>query len=190
MGENTGEVNAINSAHDQYLNELPNAYARALAAGGTTPPPSGDGLFGQLAKVLGGHAPTLNFVPSVDPGGDELANALLGKNQINLSSGAMTGLVDPRSQYHNQAVNVLAHEMMHLRQTPAVLGDTTQREGGAQAFSDLVTPDAAKAAHIPYSGVPGAYDSNYGPLVQLIQQKYGPDWILGGQMGKPPVAWP
>jgi hypothetical protein len=52
MGENTGEVNAINSAHDQYLNELPNAYARALAAGGTgatggtggtTPPPSGDG---------------------------------------------------------------------------------------------------------------------------------------------------
>jgi hypothetical protein len=51
-GDNTGLLGALNSAHDQYLNELPNAYERAIAAGGTgatggtggtTPPPSGDG---------------------------------------------------------------------------------------------------------------------------------------------------
>lgn len=47
-GENTGVLDALNHAHDQYLSELPNAYARAIAAGGTgatgdtttTPPPT------------------------------------------------------------------------------------------------------------------------------------------------------
>lgn len=41
-GENTGFLNALGGAHDQYIGELPNAYARALAAGGSgevVPPP-------------------------------------------------------------------------------------------------------------------------------------------------------
>jgi hypothetical protein len=79
---------------------------------------------------------------------------------------------------------------MHLRQTPAVLADRTQREGGAQAFADIVAAAAAHDAHVPYTGVPGAFDGSYAPLVQAVMSQYGRDWVLGGQMGKPPVAWP
>lgn len=149
-----------------------------------------DKLFAALRAVLGGNAPRLNFVPVTDPDGGALASANPAQNQINLSASAMTALVDPHSQYHNAAVNLMPHEMMHLRQTAAVLADLAQREGGAQAFADLVASDAARAAHIPYVAVPGVFDGNYAPYVQMVNQKYGRDWIMGGQMGKPPVSWP
>lgn len=48
-GENTGLLGAVGGAHDQYVNELPNAYQRSIAAGGsgatggeTTGPPGSD----------------------------------------------------------------------------------------------------------------------------------------------------
>jgi hypothetical protein len=149
-----------------------------------------DRMFAALQKVLGGSAPRLKFAPVTDPGGEFNAYANPADNTVTLDPTAMEGLVDPRSQSHDGSVVGLPHEFMHLRQTPGVLADTTQREGGAQAFADLVAAAAAKIARIPYTGVPGAFDGSYAPLVQAVTQKYGRDWILGGQMGKPPVAWP
>lgn len=149
-----------------------------------------DRMFAALQKVLGGTAPKLSFAAQTDPNGEFNAQAFPAENRIALDPAYMIGLVDPRSQLHDQAVNVLPHEDMHLRQTSAVLADRTQREGGAQAFADIVAAAAAHTAHIPYTSVPGAFDGSYAPLVQAVMSQYGRDWVLGGQMGKPPVAWP
>jgi hypothetical protein len=54
-GDNMGVLDALNHAHDAYVAELPNAYARAIAAGGsgdTTTPPSTDGGFNRDPSTL------------------------------------------------------------------------------------------------------------------------------------------
>lgn len=153
-----------------------------------------DRLFAAIAKVLGGDAPHLNFVPTGSPLAPTNAAANLTdrpgapKGTINVDPLAVEALINNRSPYHSSGVNTMPHEMMHLRQTPATLSVLADREGGAQAFSDLVSPIAAQRAGIPYTV--GNYDGDYGPLVQAVMQQKGRDWIFGGQMGKPPVSWP
>lgn len=147
-----------------------------------------NGLFGSLANVLGGTAPRLNFVPNANPVGSEFhGSADVAGNAINLDPLATLGLASDYSPYHDSAVNGAAHEMAHLRQTPTVLGSVPVREGGAQAFADLVTNLAASEAHIPYTT--GDFDGSYAPYVSQAQQK-GRDWILSGQFGRPPVSFP
>jgi hypothetical protein len=62
------------------------------------------------------------------------------------------------------------------------------REGSAQAFADLVTPEAAFKAGIPYKANP-AYDGQYAADTAQAAAR-GNDWITGGQFGHPGVPWP
>lgn len=150
-------------------------------------------LFNALAVVLGGAAPALNFVPTGSPlAPTNLAANLTDrpgapKGTINIDPLGVEALINNASEYHNSGVNALPHEMMHTRQTPSVLASLADREGGAQAFADLVTPEAAHRAGIPYT--PGDFDGAYAAYVKAAQAR-GRDWLLGGQMGKPPVPWP
>lgn len=148
-----------------------------------------DKLFTSLSSLLGGSAPGLNFVPT----GSQFAPNSFAANlsdrtgapqgTINVDPLAVEGLINNTSAYHSPAVNAMPHEMMHLRQQPSVLASLMQSEGGAQAFADLVTPEAAHRANIPFQN--GNFDGSYAPYVQSVQQApYGRDWILGGQMGK------
>lgn len=153
-----------------------------------------DRLFSALAAVLGGSAPALNFVPTGSPlvGATDLSTNLTDRpgapiGQINVDPLAVEGFINDSSAVHSGAINQLPHEMMHTRQTPLVLASLADSEGGAQAFADLVTPEAARRAHIPYT--PGNFDGVYSDFVRAAQAK-GNDWLLGGQMGKPPVPWP
>lgn len=143
-------------------------------------------IFNPLAKVLGGQAPTLNFVDSVDGGFH--ASADPASNSINYDPAATEGLIDENGATHSGAVNGLPHEMAHLRQTPAVLASLADREGGAQAFADLVSPEAAALARTYYDDSRN-YDGSYAAFVKAAQGR-GNDWLLGGQFGHPPVVWP
>jgi hypothetical protein len=148
-----------------------------------------DRLFTALQSILGGHAPHLNFVQNGDPSTPNNLSANPTTNTINMDPVAVSALTDAHTTTHNIAVNDMSHESAHLRQILAVLADMGQREGGAQAFADLVTPAAAQRAHIPFTA--GSYDGDYAPFVQQINQR--PDarsFILGGQFGHAPVAWP
>jgi ABC-type amino acid transport substrate-binding protein len=155
-----------------------------------------DRLFGSLASVLGGEAPKLNFVPSDNPllANDATASANIADNAggpkgtVNVSPLAVEALTNNRSEFHDAGVNLFPHEYAHLRQTPQTLADVMRREGGAQAFTDLVTPVAAQRAHIPYVDDP--FDGDYHQYVLDVQQQLGRDWILSGQFNRPPVAWP
>lgn len=146
-------------------------------------------LFGSLASLLGGTAPALNFVPAGSPllvTGDSSANLIDTpggpKGTINVSPIAVEALTNFKSPYHDPGVTAYPHEMAHLRQTTPTLADLMRREGGAQAFSDIVTPAAAKRAGIPYA--PGDYDPpQYASLVKGAQA-LGRDWLLAGQFGK------
>lgn len=150
-----------------------------------------DRLFAALKKVLGGDAPTLNFVPDTgSASGDFHASATPSANRINLDPYFTQALIDDGQQFHNQGVNAMPHEMAHLRQTPDVYASDWQAEGGAQAFADTVSSVAAALAHIPYASAAGAYDGPYSDYVQRVQQQKGRDWTLGGQFGRAPVAWP
>lgn len=146
-----------------------------------------DRLFNALSSILGGKPPVMNFVPT----GSELTeadfSATPATNTINVDPLGTWALTDPHSRYHNAAVVDIPHEAAHLRQTIQVLADMAQREGGAQAFANLVTPAAAKRAGIPYT--PGNYDGTYGELVKQAQAR-GNDWLTGGQFGHAPVNWP
>lgn len=153
-----------------------------------------DKLFNALVSVLGGGAPQLNFVPmgSALTPGDLSANfeAAPGAPQgtINVDPLAIEALTNNGSAYHSSSVNALPHEMSHLRQTPAVLASLADREGGAQAFTDLVTPEAAHRAGIPYAN--GNYDGSYSNFVKAAQAK-GRDYLLAGQFGRAVTpAWP
>lgn len=156
-----------------------------------------DRLFTSLASLLGGTAPALNFVAANSPltpshFSANVTDAPGGpKGTINLDPAAVDALIQFKAPFHNSAVNNMPHEMAHLHQTPATLADLMQREGGAQAFTDLVTPTAAKRAHIPYDAT-GNYDGPYADYVQQIQAR--PDarsFILGSQFGRTaPSAWP
>lgn len=153
-----------------------------------------DKLFNALVSVLGGAAPQLNFVPTGSQfvGATDLSANLndragAPKGTINVDPLALEGIINDASPVHSGAINQLPHEMMHTRQTQQVLASTPDAEGGAQAFADLVTPEAAHRAGIPYAN--GNFDGSYADYVKAAQAK-GPAWILGGQMGKPPVNWP
>lgn len=145
-------------------------------------------MFGRLQALLGGTAPTLNFVPDVGANGDFHASATPAKNMINVDPAVTGWLLDERSPFHDSAVNVMPHEMAHLRQTAQVLASLRDREGGAQSFADIVSPLAASAAKTRYAQ--GSFDGAYAPYVQYVNANKGRDWVLGGQFGKPPVAWP
>lgn len=157
-----------------------------------------DKLFGSLATLLGGTAPTLNFVPTGSPlAPDNLSTNLTDrpgapKGTINADPLAVESLVNNASPYHDSGVNGYPHEFAHTRQLPQTLADLMRREGGAQAFADLVTPTAAQRAGIPYNPVVGNVDGAYAPFVQAVQQPpYGRDWIMGAQFGRTaPPAWP
>jgi len=154
-----------------------------------------DGLFSALASVLGGSSPQLNFV---QPGSDFTPNHMSANlrdrpgapvGQINLDPLATSSLIVDNAGDHNLVVNGMPHEMMHVKQQPSVLASLADREGGAQAFADLVTAAAAQKAAIPYQ--PGNYDGAYTDFVKAAQAR-GRDWLLAGQMGRstPAPAWP
>lgn len=152
-----------------------------------------DALFAALQKVLGGSAPKLNFVPT----GSELVSNHMSANirdnvggplgTINIDPLAYDGLINDLSPQHNGVVNQVPHEMAHTRQTRDVLLSLMQREGGAQAFADYVTTEAAKQANIPYLDY--NFDGAYAPFVKQAQAR-GLDWLLGGQFGHAPVSFP
>lgn len=150
-------------------------------------------LFDALASVLGGTAPALNFVPTGSPlaPGDMAANLTdrpgAPKGTINVDPLAVEALINNASIYHSSGVNGYPHEMAHLRQTPAILASTPDAEGGAQAFADLVTPEAARRARIPYAS--GNYDGAYSSFVKAARAR-GNDWLTGTQFGHAPVPWP
>lgn len=148
-------------------------------------------LYGALSSLLGGSAPTLNFVPT----GSQFAPTNLSANltdrvgapkgQVNVDPLAVEALTNFRSPYHDSGTNAFPHEFSHLSQTPEVTRSSPLAEGGAQAFADYVTPHAAQVARIPYNpGEPGQYDGPYADYVKTAQAK-GLAWILAGQFGKP-----
>lgn len=147
-------------------------------------------MFNAVAKILGGQTPQLNFEPAITGfTGEVHLSATPSANQINVDPYATEGLIDEQAPTHTGAVNQLPHEMMHLRQLASVLASIPDREGGAQAFADIVAPGAAKQAHTFYdSGL--NFDGAYAQFVKDVLAKKGRDWVLGGQMGKQPVAWP
>lgn len=146
-----------------------------------------DAMFGALAKVLGGQAPDLNFVSGINSAEEAHLSATPGANRINIDPYATQGFVDASARTHSGAVNAVPHEMAHLRQTAAILASVAQREGGAQAFADIVTPIAAAAAKTSYNG--GNYDGGYADFVKQAQAR-GRDWLFGTQFGHAPVSWP
>lgn len=152
-----------------------------------------DRLFGAVAKVLGGQAPKLNFVQAGTLGAETGISTNLTdrpgfpKGTINLDPSGIQYLVHEQGPFHSSAVNAMPHEFMHTRQTPQVLASIPDREGGAQAFADIVTPIAAAIAKTHYDA--GFYDGPYTDFVKAAQAR-GRDWILGEQMGKPAVSWP
>lgn len=179
------------------LNKPTSSDERAIRTIGLQPEAQhrSDRLFASLVSLLGGTAPGLNFVPSGSPliaTSDTSAN-IAGKpgapqGTINVNPLVTEGLINNASPYHSGSVNRFPHEMAHLRQTVPTLADLMQREGGAQAFADLVTPTAAQRAGIPYRV--GNYDGSYAPLVSQAQAK-GRDWLLAGQFGNTgSPTWP
>lgn len=145
-------------------------------------------MFNALAKVLGGTAPTVNFVPDVGTGGEFHASATPARNAVNFDPAVVEGLIDENSVNHSGAVNVVPHELAHLRQTPSVYASIPDREGGAQAFADQVSPLAAAAANTYYNRNLN-YDGVYAPYVAQALQR-GPSWIMGAQFGHAPVSLP
>jgi hypothetical protein len=143
-------------------------------------------LFAALQTVLGGTAPTLNFVQTDSPLTPAHFSAQ-GTDQINIDPLGVETFTNANNSAHSPAVLDMPHEMAHLRQTQQVLADLVQREGGAQAFADLVTPTAAKRSGIAYT--PGNYDANYADYVRQVHP-LGPGWLLGGQFGHAPVQFP
>jgi hypothetical protein len=146
-----------------------------------------DGLFTALQKVLGGQAPRINFEPPGDPLTPNHLSAHVADGSINADPYAIANLVVDHAADHSGWTNQFPHEMAHTRQTPPILAAAADREGGAQAFADLVTAAAAKQARIPY--VDGNYDGAYKDFVKQAQQ-HGNSWILGTQFGHPAVAFP
>jgi hypothetical protein len=143
-------------------------------------------LFAALVKVLGGQAPMLSFTPAIAAsGGEAHLSASPGQNTVNIDPYATEGLINAAAPTHSGAVNQMPHEMAHLRQVVTSVAD---REGGAQAFADLVTPAAAAAAHTPYDATIN-FDGVYAPFVKAAQAR-GRDWLLGTQFGHAPVPWP
>lgn len=153
-------------------------------------------LYGSLASLLGGTAPALNFVPT---GSQLLSEADTSANiegQVGAPRGTMN--VDPlavealtnfKSPYHDSGVNQYPHEYAHLHQTQGTLADLMRREGGAQAFADLVTPTATKRAGIPYDKAAGNLDGDYTDFVKQAQA-LGRDWVLQQQFGRSGANWP
>lgn len=146
-------------------------------------------IFTSLASLLGGDAPTLNFVPT---GSDLVANHMSANlqdqpdgskaGQINMDPLSVDALINDSSPIHSGVVNQMPHEMAHTRQTQPTLAQLLTREGGAQAFADLEAAPAAQAAGIPYT--PGNYDGAYAELVQQIMASKPQSWILGTQFGR------
>jgi hypothetical protein len=151
-----------------------------------------DRMFGAVQKVLGGEAPRLNFVGAGDITAQGFSANLTDRpgfqrGTVNVNPSAVQWLVEEQNSFHDNAVNALPHEFMHLRQTPEVLRSDWQAEGGAQAFANAVSPIAAAAAKTRYAPVPAP---PYGDYVKQVLAQKGRDWIFGGQMGKPPTTWP
>jgi hypothetical protein len=145
-----------------------------------------DRLFQALRGILGGQAPRLNFTQPDDPLTSQ-ADFSSSSGQINVDPMGTWAFTDNNSPYHDAGVTDVPHEMAHLRQTAQVLSDMVSREGGAQAFANLVTPVAAQRAGIKYT--PGNYDGTYAALTQAAKAR-GNDWLTGTQFGHAPVAWP
>jgi hypothetical protein len=147
-----------------------------------------DRIFAALVKVLGGDAPKLQFVGSIPAAGgltETHLEADPAANRINIDPYAMHGLVYNDAPTHSGAFNQMPHEMAHLRQTVTAVPD---REGGAQAFADLVSPEVAALTHSRYDSTRN-FDGAYADYVKAAQAK-GRDWLLGTQFGHPAVAWP
>ncbi len=146
-----------------------------------------DRLFQALQGILGGQAPRLNFTQPGDALTPDDFSATPAGNTINVNPMGTWAFTDNNSPYHNAGVTDVPHEMAHLRQTAQVLADMVSREGGAQAFANLVTPVAAQRAGIKYA--PGNYDGTYANITQAVMPR-GNDWLTGTQFGHAPVAWP
>lgn len=154
-----------------------------------------DRLFGALASLLGGTAPTLNFVTGDSPHvrGNGAFSATPADNTVNVPPRALGALANAASPIHDWAVQGLPHEFTHLRQTPAVYASDMQAEGGAQAFADLVTEQAAKQANVPFTPAPpGFFDADYADYVRQVMDTLGPAWVLYQQFGRPvgPITYP
>jgi hypothetical protein len=171
------------SGDDMYVRNAMHGQARATTGK----------LFAALQGLLHGNNPDLNFVsgdsPLVATGGGTSANfdgsAGQAANSINMAPNVVAALTNPSAHFHDWSVQIMPHEMAHLRQTPAVLGQMDTREGGAQAFADQVTYDAAQKAGVPFfAGKPGTYDSNYADFVNAINA-LGKNWALYTQFGNP-----
>ena len=162
-------------------------------------------IFNALVSLLGGTAPAINFVPTGSQflttatgdghlsanGGIDRPGAPIGT--INLDPYATEGLINNKAPTHDGALVGMPHEMSHLRQTAAVLGDIPTREGGAQAFADLVALTAANRAKIPNTLAQepaGQFDGVYSDFVKQAQAR-GNQWLLAGQFGNTGTpAWP
>lgn len=146
-----------------------------------------DALFTSLSSLLGGTAPRINFVPAGSPfAPNHMATNLTDRpgapvGTINIDPYATAQITNDAAPDHSGWVNQMPHEDAHTRQSPATLANLMTREGGAQAFADLVTQSAANAAKIPYT--PGNFDGSYAPLVTQAQA-LGRPWVLAGQFGK------
>lgn len=159
-----------------------------------------DKMFSAIQSLLGGTAPGLNFVPYDSPllsGGEAASSANVTdypggpKGTINVAPAITTSFVDPKlGLYHDAATYIFPHEMSHLRQLPSVLASVPVREGGAQAFADIVSPFAARAAGVPLNTAnQSAADGGYEDVVAAANAR-GRDWLLYGQFGKPAGTWP
>lgn len=140
-----------------------------------------------LASVLGGAEPSYSVVDDLGTPGSH-ASAHPAGNSVKIDALVQAALLDKNSPLHSGAYNGLPHEMMHLRQTPAILASLADREGGAQAFADAVSPYAARKAGTYYDASRN-YDGTYSAYTKAAQAK-GRDFIFGGQMGKAPVPFP
>lgn len=158
-----------------------------------------DAMFSAVAGLLGGTSPRFNFVATGNPltWNHMSANGTSDhfwapRGTINMDPYATAALTNDASGDHSLAVNQVPHEQSHTRQVPSVLASISDREGGAQAFADVVAQHAAQQAGIPYSpGAPGEFDGSYAGYVKAAQAK-GLAWILGSQFtGQPgPTTWP
>lgn len=145
-----------------------------------------DALFKTVHEYTGGDAPTVQMVPQVDPNGVFHAQAILGQNQINVDPETAVGLITEANPYHSGTVNVMPHEMAHLRQLADVLSNPDLREGGAQAFADIVSPLAAALAGTGYDASRN-YDGAYAVPTQNVLAQQGRGWVLASQFGSPQV---
>lgn len=185
-----GAVNPNDTYAYRILNAPTTSDERAIRTLGIQPEAQriSDALFAALSSVLGGQAPRLNFTPTGDPLTPSDFSATPATNTVNVDPLGIWSLTDPNSPYHSASVLAVPHEQSHLRQTAQVFADLATREGGAQAFADLVTPVAAQRAGLTFDPA-RVNDGTYADYTKQAQAR-GNDWLLNGQFGQSGHTWP